>query len=81
MVSSRDKDESKLDDRSVHPSDSVSQVSSRRDGKSKHGGSKAGSERDRGDRGEKSSKAGSRKETSSKVTAARSPGMKGALGF
>lgn len=83
MVSSRERDEPKLDDRSVHPNDSVSQVSTRRDGKSKHhgGGSKSGSERDHGIRSEKSSKAGSRKETSSQYSAVRSPGMKGALGF
>ena len=83
MVSTREREEPNLDDRSVHPNDSVSQVSTRRDGKSKHrhGGSKAGSEKDHGNRAEKSSKAGSRKETSSKISAVRSPGMKGALGF
>lgn len=82
MVSTREKEELKIDDRSVHPHDSVSQVSSRRDGKSKHhGGSKAGSDRDHGHKSEKASKAGSRKESSSKISAVRSPGMKGALGF
>ena len=82
MVSTREREELKLDDRSVHPHDSVSQVSSRRDGKSKHhGGSKAGSDRDHGHKSEKASKAGSRKESSSKISAVRSPGMKGALGF
>lgn len=82
MVSGREREELKIDERSVHPHDSVSQVSSRRDGKSKHhGGSKAGSDRDYGHKSENASKAGSRKEASSKVTAVRSPGMKGALGF
>lgn len=82
MVSTREKEELKIDDRSVHPHDSVSQVSSRRDGKSKHhAGSKAGSDRDHGHKSEKASKAGSRKESSSKISAVRSPGMKGALGF
>ena len=82
MVSTREREELKIDDRSVHPHDSVSQVSSRRDGKSRHhGGSKAGSDRDHGHKSEKASKVGSRKETSSKISAVRSPGMKGALGF
>ena len=82
MVSTREREELKIDDRSVHPHDSVSQVSSRRDGKSKHhGGSRAGSDKDHGHKSEKASKAGSRKETSSKISAVRSPGMKGALGF
>ena len=72
-----------IDDRSIHPHDSVSQVSTKRSGKSihHHGGSRTGSEKGHRHRSEKGSNAGSKRESSSKISGVRSPGMKGALGF
>ena len=82
---SKEKEAPKLDDvkSSVHPRDSISQVSTRRSGKSKHHhhGSRSGSDKGHGHRSEKGSKAGSKPDTSSRISGTRSHGVKGALGL
>ncbi|KAK3173391.1 hypothetical protein OEA41_006720 [Lepraria neglecta] len=83
-LASKVKEDSRLDVKSsIHPHESVSQVSTRRSGKSKHhhGGSRSGSEKGHGHKSEKGSKAGSKRDTSSKISGTRSPGVKGVLGL
>ena len=87
-LASKVKEDSRLDVKSsVHPHESVSQVSTRRSGKSKHhhGGSRSGSEKGHGHKSEKGSKAGSKagskRDTSSRISGTRSPGVKGVLGL
>ena len=83
-LASKVKEDSRLDVKSsVHPHESVSQVSTRRSGRSKHhhSGSRSGSEKGHGHKSEKGSKADSKRDTSRKISGTRSPGVRGVLGF
>jgi hypothetical protein len=83
-LASKVKEDSRLDvESSVHPRDSISQVSTRRSGKPKiqHSASRSGSEKGHGHKGEKGSKAGSKRDTSSRISGTRSPGVRGVLGL